>query len=71
MKDMTRQFARMANGERVLIEMLGEETEMPAQAIVRRIEGERAGTRATCFVSTLTLLGHEIPKTDSAISESS
>jgi hypothetical protein len=44
---------------------------MPARAIVRRIEGECAGTRATFFVFSLTLLGYEIPKIDPATSESS
>lgn len=63
-KELVGQFARMPNGERVLVEMVGADREIPARAIVRHIEGERVGTRATIFVSRLEMLGYEIPKED-------
>ena len=65
------QFARLPNGERVFVEVVGKtEGNFPARALVRRIEGERVGTRASCFVDRLEMLGHEIPKEDPALTAS-
>jgi hypothetical protein len=49
--DLEGEFALLPNGEAVIIESI--EASDPATAIVRRIWGERAGTRAICAVSGL------------------
>lgn len=45
-------FGRLPNGERVMIETVYDD----ARAVVRRIEGERAGTRASCAMANLEIL---------------
>lgn len=61
--DAVGQFARLSNGERVLIEAVGlPEGNIPPRAVYRYIEGENAGNRGSCWVHTLELLGYEIPK---------
>lgn len=45
-KDAVGQFARLSNGERVLIEAVGlPNGNIPARAVYRYIEGENAGNR--------------------------
>lgn len=44
--------------ERVMIETVDSQTN---GALVRHIEGERAGTRASCSLSSLDILEKEIP----------
>lgn len=57
------QFARLENGERVLIEAVGlPDGSVPARAVYRYIEGENTGNRGSCWVHNLELLGYEIPK---------
>ena len=54
------QFAQTPDGHRVLVERLGAELGSSARAIVKRVEGPKAGTRSSCFVSSLKPLGREI-----------
>jgi len=55
------QFCLTPDGQRVIVEKVGAELDSSARAIVRRVEGPKAGTRSTCFVSSLKPLGFEIP----------
>ena len=48
------------DGQRVVVERVGSESDSSARAIVRRVEGPKAGTRSSCFVSSLKPLGREI-----------
>jgi hypothetical protein len=48
------------DGQRVVVERVGSEADSSARAIVRRVEGPKAGTRSSCFVSSLKPLGREI-----------
>jgi hypothetical protein len=48
------------DGQRVVVERVGSEVDTSARAIVRRVEGPKAGTRSSCFVSSLKPLGFEI-----------
>lgn len=64
-RNLAGQFARLPDGERVFIEMVGAGQEaLPARAIVRRIEGENKNARAQCWVHLLEILGPEIPIED-------
>ena len=55
------QFCLTPDGQRVIVEKVGAELDSSRRAIVRRVEGPKAGTRSTCFVSSLKPLGFEIP----------
>ena len=56
------EFAALPNGERVFVEGLGvQEGNIPARAVVRRVDGDQAGTRRGCWVSSLKPLGPQIP----------
>jgi hypothetical protein len=55
------QFALTPDGHRVIVEKVGAEVDSSARAIVRRVEGPKAGTRSTCFVSSLKPLGFDLP----------
>ena len=56
------EFAALPNGERVFVEILGvQEGNIPARAVVRRVDGDHAGTRRGCWVSSLKPLGPQIP----------
>jgi hypothetical protein len=54
MEDLVGQFARLPNQERVFIESVSVDGDL------RRIEGEREGTRAICLVSGLEMSEGEI-----------
>jgi len=54
-------FFLTPDGHRVLVERVGAELDSSARAIVRRVEGPKAGTRSSCYVSSLKPLGAEIP----------
>jgi hypothetical protein len=54
------QFCMTPDGHRVLVEKVGAELDSSARAIVRRVEGPKAGTRSSCFVSSLKPLGFDI-----------
>jgi len=54
------QFCMTPDGHRVQVEKVGAELDSSARAIVRRVEGPKAGTRSSCFVSSLKPLGFEI-----------
>jgi hypothetical protein len=51
-KPLDRKLARLPNGEKVVIEEVDRRNK-PKTAAVRRIDGERSGTRAICAVSRL------------------
>ena len=51
-KPLACKLARLPNGEKVVIEDL-DLNNSPEMAVVRRIDGERSGTRAICAVSRL------------------
>jgi hypothetical protein len=55
------QFCMTPDGHRVLVEKVGAESDSSARAIVRRVDGPKAGTRSTCFVTSLKPMGFEIP----------
>jgi hypothetical protein len=55
------QFCMTPDGHRVLVERVGTESDSSARAIVRRVEGPKAGTRSSCFVSSLKPLGFDNP----------
>ena len=55
------QFCLTSDGQRVIVEKVGAELDSSARAIVRKVEGPKAGTRSTCFVSSLKPLGFDIP----------
>ncbi|HYR75164.1 MAG TPA: hypothetical protein VEM96_04910 [Pyrinomonadaceae bacterium] len=55
------QFCLTPDGQRVFVERIGAESDSSARAIVRRVDGPKAGTRSTCFVTSLKPLGFEIP----------
>jgi hypothetical protein len=54
------QFCMTPDGHRVQVEKVGAELDSSARAIVRRVEGPKAGTRSSCFVSSLKPLGFDI-----------
>jgi hypothetical protein len=54
------QFFVTPDGQRVVVERVGAEADSSARAIVRRVEGPKAGTRSSCFVTSLKPLGLEI-----------
>ena len=54
------QFYMTPDGHRVQVEKVGAELDSSARAIVRRVEGPKAGTRSSCFVSSLKPLGFDI-----------
>ena len=56
--DLVGQFAWLPNGEAVIVESV--EPSEPARAIVRRVAGQRAGTRAICLISGLEMSEGEI-----------
>jgi hypothetical protein len=49
---LDRNLARLPSGEKVVIEELDRKNN-PETAVVRRIDGERSGTRAICAFSRL------------------
>jgi hypothetical protein len=51
------QFCMTPDGHRVQVERVGTELDSSARAIVRRVEGPKAGTRSSCYVSSLKPLG--------------
>jgi hypothetical protein len=51
-KPLERKLARLPNGEKVVIEELDLKNNFET-AVVRRIDGERSGTRAICAISRL------------------
>ena len=53
------QFCLTSDGQRVIVEKVGAELDSSARAIVRKVEGPKAGTRSTCFVSSLKPLGFD------------
>src|SRR5260370_28138704 len=55
------QLALTPDGQRVIVEKVGAEIDSSARAIVRQASRPEAGTRSTCFVSSLKPLGFEIP----------
>ena len=55
------QFALMPDGQRVVVEKIGAELDSSARAIVRKVDGPKAGSRSTCFVTSLKPLGFDIP----------
>jgi hypothetical protein len=55
------QFCMTPDGHRVQVERVGAELDSSARAIVRRVEGPKAGTRSSCYVSSLKPLGFDIP----------
>ena len=55
------QFCRIANGQRVFVESVDADGGGPASAAFHYIEGPDIGKHGTCLVSTLKLLGKEIP----------
>ena len=54
------QFFITPDGQRVVVERVGVEADSSARAIVRRVEGPKAGTRSSCYVTSLKPLGFEI-----------
>jgi len=58
---MVGQFCLMPDGQRVVVEKVGTELDSSARAIVRKVDGPKAGTRSTCFVTSLKPIGFEIP----------
>jgi hypothetical protein len=54
------QFFVTPDGHQVVVERVGAESDSSARAIVRRVEGPKAGTRSSCFVTSLKPLGLEI-----------
>jgi hypothetical protein len=54
------QFCETPDGHRVLVERLVAEAGSSSRAIVKRVEGPKAGTRSSCFLSSLTPVGREI-----------
>ena len=56
--DLRGQLCRLPDGQRVRVES---HEDNPARAIVRRLDGPRAGTRAICLVSKLEPLGSDSP----------
>lgn len=64
-KDLTGQFCRIANGQRVYVESVDTDGGGPASAAFHYIEGPDIGKRGSCLVSTLKLLGKEIPVQES------
>ncbi len=54
------QFYMTSDGHRVQVERVGTEIDSSARAIVRRVEGPKAGTRSSCFVSSLKPLGFDL-----------
>lgn len=64
------QFARLPNGERALVEVVGlPDGNIPARAVYAHIEGNNRGHRGGCWAYSLELLGYEIPK-DTALTTS-
>ena len=59
-KDPAGQFCRIADGQRVFVESVDADGGGPASAAFHYIEGPDIG-KGTCLVSTLKLLGKEIP----------
>lgn len=55
------QFCLTPDGQRVYVERVGVESDSSARAIVRKVDGPKAGTRSSCFVTSLKPLGFEIP----------
>ena len=53
------QFFLTPDGQRVVVERVGAESDTSVRAIVRRVEGPKAGTRSSCFVTSLKPLGLE------------
>lgn len=54
------QFFVTPDGQRVVVERVGAESDTSVRAIVRRVEGPKAGTRSSCFVTSLKPVGLEI-----------
>jgi hypothetical protein len=66
------QFCRTPDGQRVFVESVGEaKSGVPARALVRYIEGTKKGSRASFFITSLELLGSEIPVDENPPSEDS
>ena len=64
-KDLAGYFCRTPNGQRVFVESVDTDGGRPASAAFHYIEGPDIGKRGTCLVSTLKLLGKEIPVLES------
>ena len=59
-QDLVGKFFVTSEGERVVVERMGaEDASLPARAIVRRVEGPKAGTRFSRLVSGLEPVGVE------------
>jgi hypothetical protein len=64
-EDLTGQFCRISEGQRVFVESVDTDGGSPASAAFHYIEGPDIGKRGSCLVSTLRLLGKEIPVLES------
>ena len=64
-KDPAGQFCRIANGQRVFVESVDADGGGLARAAFHYIEGPEIGKSGSCLVSTLKLLGKEIPVLES------